>query len=321
MSILADLYKKYGKGVITSSEDISNLIEPYRRKDEGIRIIMIGGSEKYQGALLMSGLAALRTGVHGVVLVAPECVCKNASIVSPSGFVTLKTNDSFIVSDEIKKMASKWELRALIGPGIEKNGKTEKYIVDIINFFIRKKIPTVIDANALDIIVETGLIKKLKNEKIILIPNDKELKLISRYYGLQVPESFLEKVKFVQELSKKIGLTICAKGRRDIITDGQRIKINYAGDPIMSAANCGDVLSGLLVSFLAETKDLFSACIAGAFLVGRAGNLSFSKYGYSFVAYDLLGGISEFIRMASAQTLIDEVRLSKNTFKEGDLEI
>ncbi len=64
---------------------------------------------------------------------------------------------------------------------------------------------------------------------------------MSDYYNLQMPENFLDKVEFVKNLSKTIGITICAKGRRDIITNRERIKINYGDDAIMGATNCSEI--------------------------------------------------------------------------------
>lgn len=321
MSILFDLYQKYGKDVIVSSEDLMKLIMPNRRKMEDRRIVLIGGSEKYPAALTMSALAALKCGVHGVVMIAPEEVCRNAVILVPSGLVILKMNNKLSIYRTIKSFTRKWQLIALIGPGMEDNASNRNIIKKLINLFIEYKIPMLIDANALDIIFEEHLVDKLKNQKVILTPNSKELEAIGKYYNVSIPENFLDKVETVKSLALKLGVTICAKGRRDIITDGKRLKINYSGDAIMSAANCGDVLSGLIVSFMAETDNLFDACASGAFLAGRAGNLSFSKKGYSFIAYDLLESISEFIKAASDQTLIDEVRISKNYTKKEDLEL
>ena len=321
MSILAQLYNKYGKQVVTSFEDINTLIEPNNRRSGKVRILMVGGSEKYPGALIMSGLAALRTGVHGVILIAPEVICRNVPVILPSGFITLNSDKKNILFKELEKMISKWEVVALLGPGIENNEKNQNFITQLIELFLKNKIPMVLDANVLDMILETSFINKLKNQQIALTPNSDELSRIVKYYNLQLPSNFLEKVEFVKNLAKQIGVVICAKGRRDIITDGNQLKINYAGDAIMSAANCGDVLSGLIVSFLSESRDLFKASVAGTFVAGRAGNLSFAKKGFSFVAYDLLESLEEFIKMSSMQTLINEVRLSKNTFDEDELEI
>jgi NAD(P)H-hydrate repair Nnr-like enzyme with NAD(P)H-hydrate dehydratase domain len=79
MPILSKLYQKYGKEVISSSEDVLNLITPIKRKNQVSRVILIGGSDKYRGALVMSGFAALRNGMHGVILIAPEKICMLAN--------------------------------------------------------------------------------------------------------------------------------------------------------------------------------------------------------------------------------------------------
>ena len=244
MSTLSKLYQKYGNKIITSSDDISELLIPNRRKREISRVIMIGGSEKYCGALIMSGLAGLRNGMHGVVLIAPENVCNVANTIMPSGFMTFKIDKSTSnVPEGIKSLFAKWKTRALIGPGMEKNENTIILVKSSLDVLIKNKIPILIDANALDIIIEEKLLKSLKNKDIVLTPNEKELNNISESLGLKVPQDFIEKIEFVKKLSKDLGMVICAKGRRDIITDGKRVKITYAADPIMSTAKCGDILN------------------------------------------------------------------------------
>lgn len=322
MSILSQIYKKYGKEAVTSSEDVLDIIVPDRRKNQISKIILIGGSEKYRGAIIISGLAALRNGMHGALLIAPEKVCAIANNSLTAGFITLAIDEGAEkLSEEIREIIKKWDTRILIGPGIDKNEKTLNRVLELMKFILTQNIPMVVDANAIEIMIETKLIHKLKNKKIVMTPNDKEFIMLCGSLNLKVPKDFFERIQLSVKIAKKLGIVLCVKGRRDIITDGKNLKITYAGEPVMSTAGCGDVLAGLITSFMAETDDLFKAATAGTFISGRAGDIAFSKKGYSFVAQDLLDGIIEFSKMAATQTTIDEISLSKYTFKEKDFEI
>jgi NAD(P)H-hydrate epimerase len=125
------------------------------------------------------------------------------------------------------------------------------------------------------------LLLNIKNKNIVLTPNEKEFNGICNHLGFKYQENFFKKVDLAKSISKKLGVVLCIKGRRDIITDGKRLKVTYAGEPVMSTAGCGDALSGLIISFMAETNDLFNAATAGTFLAGRAGDIAFSKAGDS----------------------------------------
>jgi NAD(P)H-hydrate repair Nnr-like enzyme with NAD(P)H-hydrate dehydratase domain len=78
------------------------------------------------------------------------------------------------------------------------------------------------------------------------------------------------------------------KGHVDIICDGARTKLNFTGNPGMAVGGTGDVLSGVVGAFLAQTVDPFEAAVAGAFVNGAAGDFVADDIGYHMVASDLI---------------------------------
>ena len=57
----------------------------------------------------------------------------------------------------------------------------------------------------------------------------------------------------------------------------------------MTKAGTGDVLAGLVIGFLANTKELFKSAVAASYINGYVGDqLLKKKKGYSFIASDII---------------------------------
>ncbi|MEM1593806.1 MAG: NAD(P)H-hydrate dehydratase, partial [Archaeoglobaceae archaeon] len=88
---------------------------------------------------------------------------------------------------------------------------------------------------------------------------------------------------------------ILLKGREDVITDGERTKINKTGNAGMTVGGTGDVLAGICGALLCNDNAFNSAC-ASAFINGFAGDICFERYGYNFTAIHLLETLPEAFR-------------------------
>jgi len=98
------------------------------------------------------------------------------------------------------------------------------------------------------------------------------------------------------EEAGKRNATILLKGDVDIISDGERVKMNIVHNEAMTVGGTGDVLAGIATCMLSKKIDTFhSACMA-AFINGMAGNMAFEDYGYGMVAGDLIYYIPEVIK-------------------------
>ena len=85
------------------------------------------------------------------------------------------------------------------------------------------------------------------------------------------------------------------KGRIDVISDGQKVKINKTGNAGMTVGGSGDVLAGICTGFKAQGTENFTAACAGVFVNCKIGDKLLEEKGYGFVSSDLVKGIPEAI--------------------------
>jgi NAD(P)H-hydrate epimerase len=98
-----------------------------------------------------------------------------------------------------------------------------------------------------------------------------------------------------------MGVVCLLKDHNTAITDGEIVYINQSGNAGMATAGMGDVLAGIIGALIARVdknaeNDVLLRAAAGAYLHGRAGDLSARKFGqYSLNSSDLLSEIPTVI--------------------------
>jgi NAD(P)H-hydrate epimerase len=100
-----------------------------------------------------------------------------------------------------------------------------------------------------------------------------------------------KRMKQVADFAAKLGLTVLQKGRHDIVSDGERTKVNVTGNPGMTVGGTGDVLAGLVGSLLGRGVEPFNAARIAAFANGFAGDIAFRELSYGMTATDVLDQI------------------------------
>jgi NAD(P)H-hydrate epimerase len=79
-----------------------------------------------------------------------------------------------------------------------------------------------------------------------------------------------------------------------ITTPDGRVYFNSTGNPGMATAGSGDVLTGIILGFLAQKIPPAEAAIAGVYLHGLAGDLAAArKSEYTLVAGDIIDYLGE----------------------------
>jgi NAD(P)H-hydrate epimerase len=259
---------------------------PESHKGDFGRLLVIGGSEVFSGAPTLVAQAALRTGVDLAYLAAPEKTAIAISSLSPD-LITIKLAGSHLNLSNVSELKEHVETcnAVALGPGLGLHGETAHAVRAIVDTVEHAGKPLLLDADGLKAFASFK--RKLK-VPLVLTPHAGEYAILT---GRKLPETLSQKVTEVQRTAARLNAVILLKGHVDIISDGDRLKLNFTGNPGMTVGGTGDVLSGIVGAFLAQKVDPFEAAVAGAFVNGVAGDLVFQEIGPHMVASDLIDWI------------------------------
>jgi NAD(P)H-hydrate epimerase len=255
-------------------------------KGENGVVLVIGGGP-YSGAPALAALAAYRTGADLVHIATPEKTYSIVASYSPN-FIVHPLSSDILVEEDVKhllKLSSKAD-SVIVGPGLGNMEETKKAV----KTFVKKcSKPLVVDASAFDALT----INDIKNKNGVITPHRNEFK---RLTNTSLSNNLENNVKVVKSWAKKIKMTILLKRSIDIISDGEKTRLNRTGNPGMAVGGTGDVLSGIVGGLLAKNVSSFNAARVAAFMNGFAGDLAFEEKSYSIMATDVVEKIPEVLK-------------------------
>lgn len=266
---------------VTGREAVAGML-PVRKKfdHKGVygHALAIAGAYGMMGAAVLTGEAALRSGAGLVTLHVPGTGCKIVQTAFPEAIVSADVHDRcFSVPPDTEKYTA-----IAAGPGLGMSDESRHGLKALLGKVTQ---PLLLDADALNMIGEDpSLLKKLP-EHTILTPHPREF---DRLAGRSVDgwSRHLEQISF----SKKYKLIIVLKGAYTGISfpDGSYF-FNTTGNPGMATGGSGDVLTGIILSLLAQGLLPGKAAIAGVYLHGLAGDLAADAMGQeAMIAGDII---------------------------------
>jgi NAD(P)H-hydrate epimerase len=264
---------------------------PDSRKGDNGRVLVVGGSRDYVGAPALAALAALRAGCDIVRIAAPEKAAWAINALSPD-LITIKLDGEYLKGRHINTIvgAAKGSDAVLVGPGLAV--KDQKLVNSLLSKLSALRIPLVIDADALKL----AKIRSLANA--IITPHSKEFGLFLAANSRRLPSDFWDlpdsgKVFWIQRslddfLAK--GNIVLLKGQHDLIVSRERAFISTGGNAGMTVGGTGDILAGLCVGYLAQTKELLESAVMASHNCKRVGDalLRKSNFGFGFISSDFL---------------------------------
>lgn len=259
--------------------------QPWSKKGDHGRVLIIGGSKEYVGSLALAGLAALRAGCDWVTIAAPSKAAWAINALSPD-LVTYKLSGDYLNLKHLAKLIklSRNYQAILIGNGLGLKLGTKKLVRQLVKKFPQ---PLVLDADSLKSIkIKNGAVSSGQNfTPLILTPHQKEFEIFS---GKSLAgKNLSERARLVQQLAGRN--VIILKGPIDIIAYKNQLAFNKTGNPGMAKAGTGDVLAGLAAGFLAQGLAPYQATVNATYINGALGDILLKKKkGYSFIASDLV---------------------------------
>jgi len=259
------------------------------RKGDNGKVLVVGGSYIYHGAPILSSLAALRSGADLVYTSVPKINAQSTRAISPN-LIVLPLVDSKLTRGAANKLLGQIPHgldSATIGMGLAI--KDIESLKTLLKPLLDSDVRLSLDASAL----VSGILPLLPNKNVVVTPHAGEFK---RLFGEIPPNSVKERTSMVEKYAKKNSLTILLKGPTDIISDGQKTFLNPKNIPAMTVGGTGDVLSGIVASFLARNRNALESASAAAFVNGLAGKLVQRKIGLHMVATDLIEALPTVLK-------------------------
>ncbi len=240
------------------------------------RLLCIAGSASMSGAAMLSSRTALRTGSGIAVLATAKSVIDHLPPeeiiyrrLSETEFGTINHAAISELETEIDQCQA-----ILIGPGLSSNVQTIKTVQELLSAV---KKPCIVDADALNALAQSKQFVLGSPKTTVFTPHPKEL---SRLLGICVEEIQQDRTKAAEGASKKFGCNIVLKGAHTVVATVEHgTYIIPGGNSGMATAGAGDVLSGVIGSFLAQGMDAGFAAIAGAYIHAAAGDLAAFSHG------------------------------------------
>ena len=258
------------------------------------RVLVIGGSPGFTGAVVLTAGAAVRSGaglVHAAAPAALNPILENklteAMTLPVSGCAD---NSRFGGEDDLEQcleFASGMDAVAL-GPGMGTAPET----VDFVSGFIeRLEIPCLVDADGLNCLSRNpGLVR---GKAVILTPHPGEM---ARITGKSISGITGDPVGAARSLSADLGVIVVLKGAPTVTAlPGGRLFVNTTGNPGMAAGGSGDVLTGLMAGFMARGMTMDDAAVSAVYIHGLAADFAFEKFGVHLTAGDIADRIADAV--------------------------
>jgi len=269
------IFASAAASLILPKRDISS------HKSKNGTVVVFGGSEEFPGAGILAARAASRAGAGYVWLVNFSKSYQEA-IQIPEVIIRQYHQKIF---EQIKKDAV-----LIVGPGLGVGQNTKNLILELKK---RKYAKVIIDADALTTCVQENLFPL--PESWLITPHAGEL---ARIVGMSAEELEQNRLQSARLGAQKSGALCIYKGFRTIVSDGIRNMIILSGNPALSKAGCGDVLSGFIGAFYAQGLSASKAACLGTYLHGRIADewIRSGKDVISLIPSDLNENIGELIK-------------------------
>ncbi len=268
------------------------------RKDENHkgdygRVFVVAGSRGLTGAAYLTSMGALKAGSGLVTCGIPESLntimeIKLTEVMTRPLAETAGQSFSKKAKKDILEVLSKCDVLAL-GPGIGTEAETKELVKEIL---LEAKKPVVLDADGLNCLEgDVGVLTKRKSSTVIT-PHPGEMATL---VGKEVSEIQADREEAAKSLAEVTGSVVCLKGHKTIIAspDGS-VYVNATGNSGMATGGTGDVLTGMIASFIGQGVEEYSAAVSAVYLHGLAGDLAAErKSPFCMIASDILDNLGD----------------------------
>ena len=260
-------------------------------------ILVIAGSSGCTGAAYLAAQAAALSGSGLVTLavgrsIQPILAAKLTEVMVRPFVETRDWSLGLLAEKDIINFSENCAALA-VGPGISQNKETQKLVRNLI---ARIGKPIVLDADGINACA--GYLDALKGAaaKLVLTPHEGEMaRLLSR----DAKDIGQNRKDVALKFASEYNTVLVLKGHNTVVADPSGdVYINETGNVGMATGGTGDVLTGMIASFIGQGIEPFKAAALGVYFHGLAGDIAVKEKGrLSLLATDILNKLPEVLKI------------------------
>jgi len=260
---------------VSAAERLPRRLVDAHKRSSG-KVLIVGGSAAFHGALILAAQGALRAGAGYVSIAYPKSLdtivrshaleeichplpCSAAGALGPAALKQLL----HLAKDQVA---------VVIGPGLGR----ARLSLQMVKKFLQQAIGPrliVIDADALLALADMRLTSRSSGRPALLItPHEGEA---GRLLKQPAEAIHADRMAAARLLAQRMKVTVLLKGQHTLVAQTQKpMLLIGAGTQTLSTAGTGDVLSGIIAALAAQKLNANDAAALGATIHGLAGELA-----------------------------------------------
>lgn len=261
------------------------------------RLLVVAGSERYAGAVVLTAVAALRSGAGMCTVATPEPAAERVLASLPEAIVrAMPADDEGAFSAEaagaVAELAADADAVA-IGPGLD----TARGVRAVVEAALASGVPAVVDADGLNVLADDPDPIR-RDAPTVITPHPGEL---GRWLDRPAGEIDADRIAAAREARDRWGAIVVLKGSPTVVAGPGAAVLNLTGNPGLATGGSGDVLTGLVGALLAGGVDAPRAARVGPLLHGLAADrVAFDRGERGLAPSDLHAALPLVVREVTA---------------------
>ncbi len=268
-------------------------------KDARGRVLAVGGSAGTPGAILLAGVAALRSGAGKLQLATVRCAAPSLGVAVPESLVVAlaETRGGEIAGEAAGRALAERVPKVdalLLGPGMTSDRSARA----MLRVLVRRM------SDAAVLVLDAAAIVALAPDEALLLPLDGRAVLtphageMASLLGVDKREVEQRPASIAVEAARRFGAVVALKGPESWIAHPDGTLYHYAGGSVgLATSGSGDTLAGIVAGLAARGAPAVHAAVWGAYLHGAAGRVLARRLGpIGFLARELLDEVPSMMR-------------------------
>ena len=260
---------------------------PWGHKGTFGKVLTISGSRGFTGAAYFTSLSVLKAGSGLSYLALPKSLDTQIKALTPEVITyPIEEKDGHISYSAYEELLEKiQDVDALaVGPGLGLSEGVKRIINDLIQNVDK---PIVLDADGINVLKDNLKVISNREAPLVITPHPGEM---GRLLGLSPVKVEEDRIYISREFSKEYkNIVLVLKGGTTLIAKNGILYYNITGNSGMATGGSGDILTGIIASFMGRGIPPLESAILGVYIHGLSGDMAASYKGESGItATDIL---------------------------------